>query len=113
MSDEGFIYLIVVLNILVQLMLIHSLRFPPGGRRKYYLLATVIPVAIMLSMRLLIAAGAINSRVAEQSAVEHFVTSAAGVLLMAAPWLVTLFAIVDKRRRAWVKKLRAESDEPV
>ena len=113
MSDEGFIYLIVTLNILVQLMLIHSLRFPRGGRRNYYLLAIGIPVTIMLLMRLLIAAGVIHRRVADQSAIEQFVTSAAGVTLMAAPWFVTFFAIVDRKRRAWVTKLRAESDQPV
>ena len=113
MSDEGFIYLILALNIVVQLMLIRSLRFPPGGRRKYYLLAVAIPLAIMLSMRLFIAAGAIHSRVADQSTVAQLVTSAAGVLLMASPWLVTMFAIVDKKRSAWIKKLRAETEEPI
>ena len=111
MSDEVFIYLIVALNIFVQLMLIHSLRFPPGERRKYYLFAIAIPVAIMLSMRLLIVAGIIHRRVADQSAIEQFMTNAASAILMAAPWLVTLFAVVDRKRRAWVRKLRAESDE--
>jgi hypothetical protein len=113
MSDEVFIYLIVVLNILVQIMLIHSLRFPPGGRRNYYLCAVAIPVFVMGSTRLLIASGAIHSRVADQSMIEHLFTGAASILLMAGPWFVTLFAILDRRRRAWVKKLRAESDEPV
>ena len=113
MPDELFIYVVVALNILVQLMLIHSLRFPPGSRRKYYFLAVGIPIAIMLSMRLLIVAGAIQNRVADQSTIEQLVTSAAGVILMAAPWLVTMFAIVDKKRSAWIKKLRAESGEPV
>ncbi len=113
MSDKVFIYLIVALNIFVQLMLIRSLNFPPGGRRKYYLLAVAIPVAIMLSMRLLIVAGVIHRRVADQSAIEQFMTNAASAILMAAPWLVTLFAIIDRKRRAWVNKLRAESDEPL
>ena len=113
MSDEGFIYLIVALNILVQLMLIHSLRFPRGGRRNYYLLAIGIPVTIMLSMRLMVATGAMHLRVAEQSAIEHLATSIAGVILMAAPWFVTFFAIVDKKRRVWVNQLRAESEQPV
>ena len=113
MSDDLFIYVVVALNILVQLMLIHSLRFPPGGRRKYYLLAIGIPIAIMLSMRLLIVAGAIPGRVADQSMIEQLVTSLSGVLLMASPWLVTMFAIVDKKRSAWIKKLRAETEEPV
>jgi hypothetical protein len=113
MSDDLFIYVVVVLNILVQLMLIRSLRFPPGGRRKYYLLAICIPIAIMLSMRILILTGAITARVASQSVIEQLITSAAGVLLMASPWLVTMFAIVDKQRSAWIKKLRTETEEPV
>jgi hypothetical protein len=113
MPDEVFIYLIVALNALVQLMLIRQLKFPPGGRRKFYLSAVAIPVFIMLSTRLLIASGVIHSRVADQSAAEHMFTGAASILLMAGPWFVTLFAILDRRRRAWVKKLRAESDEPV
>ena len=71
MPDELFIYVVVALNILVQLMLIHSFRFPPGGRRKYYFLAVGIPIAIMLSMRLLIVAGAIQNRVADQSTIEQ------------------------------------------
>ena len=113
MSDELSIYLIVALNVFVQLMLIRSLRFPPGGKRKYYLLAIAIPVAVMLAMRLLIVAGAIHSRVADQSAAERILTSAAGIILMAAPWCVTTFAIVDRKRRAWIKKLREETEEPV
>ena len=113
MSDELFIYLIVALNVFVQLMLIHSLRFPPGGRKKYYLLAIGIPVAIMLFMRLLIVAGAIHGRVADQSSIEKIVTSVFGVALMAAPWLVTIAAIVERKRRDWIKKLRAESEEPI
>lgn len=109
MSDELSIYLIVALNIGVQLMLIRSLRFPPGGKKKYYLFAVGIPVAIMLSMRLLIAAGLIHNRVVDQSTVEHIFTSTAAIVLMASPWFVTLFAVVDPERRAWVKKLREES----
>ena len=113
MPDGLLVYLIVGLNIVVQLTLIHSLRFPPDGRQKYYLLAVGIPVAIMLTMRLLIFAGAIRSRVADQSTAAQLVTNTAGVLLMASPWLVTMFAIVDKKRSAWIKKLRAETEEPI
>jgi hypothetical protein len=113
MTDELSIYVIVALNIFVQLMLIHSLRFPPGGRRKYYRLAVAIPVATIVSMRLLILAGLLHARVADQSAIERFVTGAASIILMAAPWVVTALAIVNRERRAWIRKLRAESDEPV
>jgi len=45
--------------------------------------------------------------------IEQLATSLLGVLLMASPWLVTMFAIVDKKRSTWIKKLRAESGEPI
>jgi len=113
MSDPLFIYLIVALNIGVQLMLIRSLRFPPGARRKFYWLALGIPLSIMAIMRLLIAVGAINNRMAEQSVAEAAITAAAGIIMMAGPWFVTLFAIVNPARREWIRKLRAETDEAV
>jgi hypothetical protein len=109
MSDQVFIYLIVALNTIVQLMLIRSLNFPPGRKRKYYLFAIAIPVLVMLSMRLLIAGGMIHGRVADQSAIEQHITAAASILLMAGPWLVTLAAILDKQRKGWVIKSRAGS----
>ena len=107
MSDQVFIYLIVALNTFVQLMLIGRLNFPAGGKRKYYLFAVAIPVLVMLSTRLLIANGMIHSRVADQSAIEQHITSAASILLMAGPWLVTLAAILDKRRKGWMIKTHA------
>ncbi len=106
MSDQVFIYLIVALNTLVQLMLIGRLIFPAGGKRKYYLFAVAIPVLVMLSMRLLIAVGIIHGRVADQSAIEQHFTTAASILLMAGPWLVTLVAILDKQRKGCVNKTR-------
>jgi hypothetical protein len=112
MSDQAFIYLIVALNALVQLMLIRSLNFPAGGKRKYYLSAIAIPALVMLSMRLLIAGGMIHERVADQSEIEQFITTAASVLLIAGPWLVTLAAILDKQRKGWVNKAQTGSREP-
>ena len=112
MSDQIFIYLIVALNTAVQLMLIGRLNFPAGGKRKYYLFAVAIPLLVMLSMRLLIAAGMIHARVADQSAIEQRITSATSILLMAGPWLVTLAAIFDKRRKGWVTGKRTELKEP-
>ncbi|MGZ5091281.1 MAG: hypothetical protein ACXWCY_15070 [Burkholderiales bacterium] len=106
MSDQVFIYLIVALNTLVQLMLIGRLNFPAGGKRKYYVFAVAIPVLVMLSTRLLITGGMIHNRVADQSAIEQHVTTAASVLLMAGPWLVTLAAILDKQRKGWLVKTR-------
>ena len=102
MPDQVFIYLIVALNTLVQLILIRSLNFPDGGKRKYYLLAGAIPVLVMLSMRLLVAGGVIHGRVAEQSAIEQYITAAASILIMAGPWISTLAAILDKRRKGWL-----------
>ncbi len=107
MSDEVLIYLIVALNVLVQLMLLRSLNFPAGERGKYYLFAIGIPLVLMLSMRLLIAGGMIPARVAEQSTVEQFVTLAASVLLIGGPWLVTLAAIVSKKRKRAVMEMHA------
>ena len=113
MQDQLFIYLIVALNIGVQLMLIRSLRFPPGARNKFYWLALGIPLLIMLLMRVLVALGVIGSRTAEQSVPEAAITAAAGIIMMAAPWFVTLFAVINPARQAWIKKLRAETDEAV
>jgi len=99
MSDDVFIYLIVALNMLGQLMLVRRLNFPVGGRWKYYAFAIGIPVVVMLSMRLLIAGGMIEGRVADQSPVENYITTAASILLVAGPWLVTLAAILGKKRK--------------
>ena len=99
MPDELFIYLIVALNALTQILLIRSLRFPAGGKQKYYLCAIAIPVLLMLSMRLLIAGGMIHGRVDDQSSIEKIITTVASILLIGGPWLVTLAAILDKRRQ--------------
>jgi hypothetical protein len=106
MSDLALIHLIVALNILVQLMLIGRLRFPSGGKRKYYVFAVAIPVLVLVSMRLLTASGLMQSRVAEQQPAEQFTTAAASILLIAGPWLATLAAILDKKRSGWVIKPR-------
>jgi hypothetical protein len=109
MSDLTLIHLIVALNIVVQLMLIRRLKFPPGGRRKYYVFAIAIPLLVLLSMQLLVAGGLIHGHVADQTPVEQFVTSAASILLLAGPCLVTLAAILDKNRSGWLT--RARNDE--
>jgi hypothetical protein len=112
MSDSVVIYLIVVLNAAVQVILIRSLDFPAGAKLKYYLLAVAIPALVMLSMRLLVAAGIIDGRVAEQSALDQHIAAAASIAIMAGPWLVTLAAILDKRRRGWLVRKRTESKAP-
>jgi hypothetical protein len=99
MPDQVFIYLIVALNALLHVMLIGRLKFPAGGKWKYQLFALGIPVFVMLTMRLLIAAGMIHVRVADQAPVERFLATAASVALLAGPWLVTLAAIVGRKRK--------------
>ena len=99
MHDELFIYLIVALNALLQVMLIRRLSFPAGGRWKYQSWAVGIPVIVMLGMRLAIMAGTIHGRVADQSSAERLFTTAASIVLIAGPWLVTVAAIVRNRRQ--------------
>jgi len=99
MSDHVIIYLIVALNSCCQLMLIWRQKFPAGTRNRYCLAAVAIPLFLMLSMRLLIAGGMIQGRVADQSQLEHFVTSITSMLLVAGPWFVTVAAVVNKRRQ--------------
>ena len=104
MADHVFLYLIVLLNAVVQLVLIRSLNLPARAKRKYYAVAIAIPVLVMVSMRLLVAAAIIDSRVADQSLIERFVTDVAGILLIAGPWLATVAAIVAKYRHGSVGK---------
>jgi len=104
MYDKVFIYLIVALNTCCQLMLIWRQKFPAGVKRKYCVCAVAIPVLIMLSMRLLIVGGMIHGRVADQTSVEHHITTAASILLVAGPWLVTLAAIFSRKRQRTVIK---------
>jgi hypothetical protein len=99
MPDEAFIYLIVALNALLHVILIGRLKFPAGGRWKYQLFALGIPVFVMLTMRLLIAAGMIHVRVADQTPIERFFATAASVALLAGPWLATLAAAIARKRK--------------
>ena len=107
MYDKVFIYLIVVLNTCCQLMLIWRQNFPVGEKRKYCVCAVAIPVLVVLSMRLLIASGLIHGRVADQTPVEHHITTAASILLVAGPWLVTLAAIFSKKRKRTMVKIHS------
>ena len=102
MPDQLLIYVIVAFNVFVQMMLIRRLKFPPGGKRWFYALCAGIPVAVIAVMRIVVWAGAIEGRVADQSGMERFVTTLAGIVLMGAPWVVTVAAILDRKRRAWV-----------
>lgn len=105
MHDHALIYLIVALNALCQLMLIWRQKLADSEKWTYCSLAVAIPVLIMISMRLMIASGAIHGRIAEQSLVEQYLTKGAGMLLIAGPWLVTLTVLLTKMRsRALLKK---------
>jgi len=105
MADYIFIYLIVTLNTLCQLMLIWRQRLAANERRKFCSIAIAIPVVLMVTMRLLITGGAIHGSVAEQSLGEQFFTKGTSILLIAGPWLVTIAAILAKmRNRALLNK---------
>jgi hypothetical protein len=98
MLDHAFIYLIVVLNILVQLVLIRSLGFPAGEKRGYYAFALATPVLVIVLMRVLVATGLVEAQVAGQSPFAQFLTAAAGILVIGAPWLATVGALFRRMR---------------
>ncbi len=99
MYDHILIYVIVFLNALCQMMLIWRLRRMNGARWLFMGIAVALPLLSVALMRTLVACGAINAHVAEQSRMEHLVTSAMSALLMAGPWLATLAAILFNRSR--------------
>ena len=99
MPDQVFVYLIVALNVVLQVMLIRRLKLPPGAKRNYQLGALAIPVVIILATRLAIAGGVIHARVDEQSGGERWFTLAASIMLLAGPLLVTLAALVARLRQ--------------
>jgi hypothetical protein len=98
MTDYIFIYLIVALNTTCQLMLIWRQKLEANERRKYFSLAIAIPLVIMVTMRFLIAGGAIHGSVAEQSLVEQYITKGTSILLIAGPWFVTIAAVMAKMK---------------
>jgi hypothetical protein len=100
MNDHLWIYIVVVLNALLQVLLIRRLWFPPGRKSKFIAAALAIPVLVVLAMRLVVAAGWMPQQVAQQSALQRWVTLVASALLMLGPWLVTIAAVVDKKRRS-------------
>jgi len=102
MSDHVFIYLIVALNTICQIMLIRRQKLANNVKWKFCCLAAAIPGVIMLSMRLLIVSGTIHEYVAEQSLIEHSITKGASILLIAGPWLVTLAVILTRMRNRMV-----------
>jgi hypothetical protein len=62
-------------------------------------MAAAVPLATAVFMRILVYAGLIHGRVAEQSQVEHLITQFMGIVLIAAPWLTTAAAILYRSNR--------------
>jgi len=99
MPDHILIYVIVILNALCQIMLIWSLKTLGRRRLGFMAVAAVLPLASALFMRILVYAGLIHGRIAEQSLIEHLLTQAVSILLIAGPWLVTVTAVLYRKNR--------------
>jgi hypothetical protein len=98
MSNNLSIYLIVFLNAACHILLIWKLKLDRPSRWKYASLTVVIPVAVMLTMRLLVGIGLIHLRVADQPWFERFFTILGSLLLIAGPFLATGAAFVFSRK---------------
>jgi len=98
MPDHVLIYLIVFLNALTQAMLVWRLKLAPATKWTLCCSTVAVPLLLAVSMRLLIAQGVINARIADQSFIEHLITKGSSILLIAGPWLVTVFAIAKSRK---------------
>jgi len=98
MPDHLLIYLIVFLNSLTQAMLVWRLKLAPAIKWTLCCSTVAVPLLLAVSMRLLIAQGVINARIADQSFIEHLITRGSSMLLIAGPWLVTIFAIVIRKK---------------
>ena len=99
MPNHLLIYVIVILNALCQLMLIWSLKKLGRRRLGYMAFAAALPLTAAVLMRILVYAGLIHGRVAEQTQVEHLLTRAMGIVLIAGPWLTTAAAVLCRRNR--------------
>ena len=109
MRDHLFIYLIVLLNALCQVMLIKRLKMPGSAKLKFSSLALVIPVSVALAMRLAVHAEMMPVHVAEQTGFERMITTVTSIMLLAGPWMVTVAAICFQRKSEALK--RAEMRE--
>ncbi|NVN98345.1 MAG: hypothetical protein HXX17_03405 [Geobacteraceae bacterium] len=98
MQDHLLIYVIVVLNAFCQLLLIWSLK-KLGNKRFHFMAAAILlPLFTAIFMRGMVATGLIHGHLADQSQFEQILTKVTGGLLVAAPWLTTLAAILYRRR---------------
>lgn len=99
MPNHLLIYVIVLLNVACQIMLIWRLKLDRAMKLKYCALALAIPTVIAGTIRLLVALGIMHVRLAEQAMLERTVTSLASILLIATPFLVTIMAVVFRRKQ--------------
>jgi hypothetical protein len=99
MTNQLAIYLIVGLNVACHILLIWKLKMDKGARLKYCALSIGVPLVVMMTMRLMVALGAVHGRVAEQGGIEHAFTMLASMLLVAGPFLVTGAALVFSRKQ--------------
>jgi hypothetical protein len=97
-SNHLSIYLIVGLNAACHILLIWRLNLDRIAKLKYCALGVGIPLLVMTTMRLMVAVGAVNGRLAEQGGVERALTMLASMLLIAGPLLATGAAVVRARK---------------
>ena len=100
LTNNMSIYLIVFLNAACHILLIWRLKLDRAAKWKYSSLTVVIPVAVMLTMRLMVGIGLVHVRVAEQPWFERIFTILGSVLLVAGPFLATGAAVVFFRKNS-------------
>lgn len=106
MPNHLLIYVIVALNVACQVMLIWRLKLDRQVKLKYCLLAVAVPLIIATTMRLMTGTGIMHAKLAEQNSLERAVTSLASVFLIAGPFMVTVAAVVFRRRQMLDRKLQ-------
>jgi peptidoglycan biosynthesis protein MviN/MurJ (putative lipid II flippase) len=99
MPNHSLIYVIVVLNAACQAMLIWRLKLDNYSKWKYCCLTFAVPLIIAMSMRLMVAMGALHVQLSEQAFLERTITSLASILLIAGPFMVTIAALVFRRKQ--------------
>lgn len=94
MHDHIYIYLIVGINVVCQILLIRRQKMPDNRKWLFCSLAIAIPLVLMVSMRLLIAAGLLHAKLADQTSAERLITQIASIMLLAGPWLTSIAAVL-------------------
>ena len=106
MPNHSLIYLIVILNSICQAMLIWRLKLDKHSKWKYCCFAIAVPLLIAVSMRGMVAMGAMHAHLSEQAVLERAVTSLASILLIAGPFIVTIAAFAFRRKQRIVQALQ-------